>query len=265
MNIIAIIDELNEQNGSNYKLGVLKKHKENVLLQRVLQMTQDRVKFTYGLSMKQWNKGDKRDAIFAENKTVKYTLDNALDFMADMLATRTFTGNEAIEKMHEIFMGLSVDDTTVATRVLNRDLRINLGRTQVNKVFSGLIQKPVYMRCGIYGEDTAKKINPKGAFIQLKADGTYREFCIENGVVSCTSRSGEEYEYPKIYEEMVNKHYPDGHYFGELTIALHKNNICILKDMYPEHAIMLQNLLDNGIKVLPRQISNGIINSIAQS
>lgn len=233
--IIDIINELNMSNGSNYKLDVLKKYKNNELLKRILQMTDDRVKYTYGLSVKHWNKGDAKDAVFVEPAVVKYKLEDVLDFMSNDLATRKVTGNKAIETMHDFLLGLSLDDTIVATRVLNRDLRINMGRTQINKVCPGLIQKPMYMRCGIYSKDTAKKINPKGAFVQLKADGTYREFTVENGVVTSTSRSGESYDYPLLNETMST--YPDGHYFGELTV------------------------MRDGV-VLDRATGNGLINSL---
>jgi len=45
--IAEIIEELNLENGSNYKLKILQKHKENLLLQRVLKMTYDGVKYNY--------------------------------------------------------------------------------------------------------------------------------------------------------------------------------------------------------------------------
>jgi len=235
MKIIKIVDELNLENGSNYKLAVLKKYAGNETLKRVLQMTHDRVKFTYGLSMRRWNSGEAQERIFNPENPVRYELDEALDFMEYKLSTREVTGNAAAEQMEQLFMYLSVDDTLIATRVLNRDLRINAGRTSINKVFPDLISKPVYMRCGIYNSKTSGKINVKNAIVQLKADGTYREFTVSDGNVSCTSRSGEEYEYPVHFAEMET--FPDGHYFGELTV------------------------LGKDGKVLPRSEGNGLINS----
>jgi hypothetical protein len=217
MKIIDILNELNIENGSNYKLAVLKKYTDNKQLARVLQMTHDKVKYTYGLSYRRWQK-DAMGNIFDENLPVKYTLDQVLDFMTDKLATREITGNSAVDQMHEYFLGLSPDDTVVATRILNRDLRINLGRTHINKVFPNLIQKPVYMRCGLYSKDTAKKINIAGAIVQLKADGTYREFTVDNGSVSSASRAGEDYTYP-VHFYLMND-LPNGHYFGELTVKV---------------------------------------------
>lgn len=235
LNIIDIINELNLENGSNYKLAVLKKYTDNDLLKRILQMTHDRTKFKYNLSMKRWNQGEEKDRIFAESNEVKYNLIEVLDFMEQKLSTREITGNAAVDQMHEYLLGLSVDDTTIATRVLNRDLRINMGRTQINKVFPNLIQKPVYMRCGIFDKKSASKININSAIIQLKADGTYREFVVDNGTVSATSRSGEDYDYPFHYELMQD--FPNGHYFGELTV------------------------LDEEGNVMPRSEGNGLLNS----
>ena len=237
MKIIDIIAELNQDNGANYKLATLKKYTGNELLKRILQMTQDRVKFTYGLSMKRWNTGDAHAQIFNPDNQVRYSLKEVLDFMEFKLNTREVTGNAAVDQMHEYLIGLSVDDTTVITRVLNRDLRINMGRTQVNKVFPGLIQKPIYMRCAIFNSKTASKINIVGAIVQLKADGTYREFTVTDGSVSAASRSGEDYEYPLHFDAM--KDLPNGHYFGELTVV------------------------DENGKPLSRAEGNGLINSLS--
>jgi hypothetical protein len=235
MKIIDIINELNIENGSNYKLAVLKKYTNNELLKRILQMTQDRVKYTYGLSMRRWNQAGAKEEIFDPDNGIKYSLEEVLDFMSDKLATRKVTGNAAVDQMHEYLVGLSPDDTLIATRVLNRDLRINMGRTQINKIFPNLIQKPVYMRCGLYNKDSAKKIDINGAIVQLKADGTYREFVVDNGTVSATSRSGEEYDYPIHFELMAE--FPNGHYFGELTV------------------------LDTDGNIMTRSEGNGLINS----
>jgi hypothetical protein len=216
MTIFDIIQELNQENGSNYKLSVLRKYSKHEQLKRVLQMTYDRVQYTYGLSLKHWITNQYlNDQIFDTNKPVVYTLDQTLDFMSSQLATRNVTGNEAIARMHEQFLGLSFEDTIVATRVLNRDLRINLGRTQINKIFPDLIVKPCYMRCGIFGAKTSKDIRFP-AYIQLKADGTYREAFVSNGKVEFVSRSGESYVYPLLEEELSTV--PDGYYTGELLV-----------------------------------------------
>lgn len=210
--VLHILDELNHENGKNYKIGVLKKHADNALFKRMLCLTFDRVKYTFGLSVKHWH-GD--SSIFQGTGTA--TLSQAFDLLEFKLSSRELTGNAAIDAMDQMFRSLSPDDAQVAYRVLNRDLKINIGRTSINKVFDGLISKQLYMRCGVYSKKTASKIDFKnGAIVQLKADGTYREFTVDNGTVAAHSRSGEEYEYPVHFDLL--KSYPDGHYFGELTV-----------------------------------------------
>jgi len=206
--IFEIIEELNLKNGSNYKIDVLKKHKDNELLQRVLKMTYDSVAFTYGISQSTIQPGT-----LEPDGT---TLENALDFLENKLATRLITGNDARDQTNHYLNALSEDDAEVLWRIIGRDLKINLGKTQINKVFKGLITKPVYMRCDVYGEKTKKNISYP-AMVQMKADGTYREFTVRSGIsVESRSRSGESYEYPVLFEQM--KLFPSGVYVGELTI-----------------------------------------------
>lgn len=226
-----IISELNIENGTKHKLAVLKKHSDNDLFARVLKMTYDKVSFTYGLSVKHWHDLTHVEAL---HKCVEKNLGEALDFLSEALCGRSVTGHEAIDQTTKLLAQLSVEDRDLVLKIINRDLRINVGRTNINKVFSGLIVKPVYMRCDTFSKKAAKKINPIDSFVQLKADGTYRDFTVENGVVSSTSRSGEDYDYPLINAELSQR--PDGHYIGELTVVR------------------------DGV-VLPRAESNGLINS----
>ena len=212
MSIYKIIEESNENNGTNYKMDVLRKHSDNELLKRVLKMTYDKVAFTYGISLKNVDHpGFEREA---RNKR---TLVDVLNYLEEFYVTRKLTGNAALDALSDLLYSLDIDDRRILHGIINRDLRINMGRSNINKVFKGLIVKPVYMRCGLFNEKTKKKINPDGAYVQLKADGTYRDSTVENGEVIYNSRSGETYEYP-LHNETLSG-YPDGHYIGELTVV----------------------------------------------
>ena len=215
--IYEIIQELNAENGSNYKMGVLRKHADNTLLQRVLKMTYDKVDFTYGITMKNVSTD-------VEYKTISISLSSALNTLENDFCSRRVTGNDALHKIGELLNQLSTEDGDIFAKVLTRDLRINMGRSNINKVFKGLIVKPVYMRCGLFKNGKKSKINPEGSIVQLKADGTYREFTVENGAVICNSRSGESYDYPVLNQTL--KTYQDGHYIGELTVRLADGTIC---------------------------------------
>jgi len=211
--IYDIIEELNADNGTNYKMDVLRKHKDNKTLQGVLKMTYDKTTHNYGVSLKSLGE----ITVIHEN-VGKMTLEEALEVLETEFVTRQVTGNAAISRMSQVACALAQEDMDVFLKVINRDLRINMGRSNINKVFPSLIVKPVYMRCGTYNEKTAKKFDPKGAFVQLKADGTYREFNVTQGSgVTCMSRSGEEYDYPAINEALLGAGL-SGVFFGELTV-----------------------------------------------
>ncbi|PCI28005.1 hypothetical protein COB52_04190 [Candidatus Kaiserbacteria bacterium] len=261
-----ILDELRSDNGSNFKMDVLKKYADNELLQMVLKMAYDKVIYTYGITMK--NMPD--DITITTNKI---SLEAGLKFLRDDFATRNFTGNAAHERLEKILANMRPDNFIIITQILDRSLKINMGRSNINKVFKGLIVKPVYMRCGIYSEDkmidgklkkeTAGKVNPKGAIVQLKADGTYREATVLDSKASYVTRQGEEHNYPVL--DKILKHMWPGKYFGELTVVLDAKLLDeILPKIHKEDPVMAADIAKNFYKdrkTLPRSIGNGLINS----
>ncbi len=261
-----IIEELNIENGSNYKMEVLRKHEDNELLKRVLKMTYDSVSHTYGVTMKNID-------TWRTPTEPHQDLSWALDILEDRLVTRETTGNDALDLVTLTLESIHPDDGFIIAKVLDRDLRINTGRSNINKVHKGLIVKPVYQRCGVFNFDHVKNgKDVKGthrkidypAILNLKADGTYREVTVEsNGNVSYRSRSGEEYDYPKLTEEF--KDLTPGRYFGELTVQVTEDNIDnILVDTGEKDPKIAKKIHEDfvaGKRVLPRAIGNGMINS----
>ena len=232
--IHAILEELNHESGSNYKMSVLKKYSSNEQLQQVLKMAYDTVAFTYGVSVEQISK-------FEPKTEISIDLDFALSSLSHDLAGRIVTGHAALQLAANLIGNLPEKDGELLKKIINHDLRINLGKTQINKVFNGLITKPTYMRCDVYSKKTAKNIKFP-AIVQLKADGTYREFNVHDGKVTSRSRSGEDYEYPFIFEQL--KSFPNGIYTGELTVKGYsdraKGNGLINSDNPPHEDIILE-------------------------
>lgn len=216
MKISEILKELNESNSSNHKLAVLKKYKDNELLARVLKMTYCKVHYTYGMSLKAVLNYEQK-MLFSGLPREPLTLEDVLSYLEEYICARKITGFLALSRVVHAMRDLKTDERDIIEKIINRDLKINVGRTQINKVFKGLIVKPSYMRCGVYGDKTAKHISYP-AMLNLKADGTYREFTVLDGNVTCVSRSGESYEYPAIFEAMSRL--TNGIYFGELTVVI---------------------------------------------
>lgn len=200
-----IIEELNLENGSNHKIAVLKKHQDNKLLQKLLKMTYCKVNYTYGITLK-----NIPDYTPSEDRDLGWALEQL-----ELLADRTFTGNAAIDHLHGILSKLSTHDADIIEKVIKRDLRINMGRSNINKVFKNLVVRPPYMRCGIYTEKTSQKILFP-AYIQIKADGRYTSVEVLDGKVEFISRSGEEKEFPILLEYFKDKE--NGIYIGELLV-----------------------------------------------
>ena len=254
MTINQILKEMNESNSSNYKLDILKKYSDNELLKRVLKMTYDKVQYTFGVTMKNVRAGS------SENTQ---TLDWALDILENKINTREVTGNAAISTVENILERLSESDRIVFERILGRDLKINCGRTQINKIFKDLITKQLYCRCDIYGQKTAKNINfTNGAIIEKKSDGTFKETSVSE-TVDIVSRSGEQYIMKKF--ESIFSEAPKGVYIGEMTVELDdKLYEKIMPAMWkknPKKAKEIEEKYNRGWKILDRSTGNGLINS----
>lgn len=253
--VYEILKEMNESNSSNYKLEVLKKYKENELFKRVLAMANDKVKYTYGVTMKNVKVGS------SENET--RTLEWALDILENQIVTREVTGNAAISLVENILENLSDENKSVFEKIIGRDLKINCRKTQILKVHPGLITKQVYCRCDIFGKKTAKNINfENGAIIEKKSDGTFKETTVSE-TVDIVSRSGEQYSMTKF--ENIFKEAARGVYIGEMTVELDDELYAkIMPTMWkknPKKAKEIEEKYARGWKILDRATGNGLINS----
>lgn len=265
--VYEILKEMNESNSSNYKLEVLKKHKDNELFKRVLSLANDKVKYNFGITMKNISYSE-------AGRGEKFNLSEALDILESKFCTREWTGNKAIEQLQALLSNCTREDAEIIEKIISRDLKINCGRTQINKVHKDLIVKPTYCRCDTYSKKTAKEISFKnGAINQKKADGTYRQFNVACGKTSVNSRSGEDYIYP-ILDKEFNK-FPDNIYIGEMTVKATPDTMQIIYDKL-DYAKRLghetaeleeivakynQYTAEGKEYILPRQLGNGIINS----
>jgi len=254
-----IIAELNLENGSNHKIAVLKKHKDNKLLQRLLKMTYDKKIFTYGITMK-------NIPAYTPQSDDSVNLEWALDSL-ELLADKTHTGNSAIDYLHNLLTLLTPEDADIIEKVIKRDQRINMGRSNINKVFKGLITKPIYMRCDIGTKKNIDKNISFPAIVNLKADGTYREY---NG--SFISRSGEDYSYQDFETALTD--IPQGYLHGEMTVICDETVLAlVLPKMKKADLKSGTNEAEKLVKtynehkeagkeyILPRGLGNGLLNS----
>lgn len=207
--ISDFLSELNESNSSNYKIDTLKKYQNSEIVKQLLKLTYDKNNFNFGMSRTRLL-GILNESNFPEGID---KIDDYLDLLQEN--SGKLSGNSAKEFYSLLLQKLTEDSRVILLNILGRDLKCGINIKNINKVFKNLIPKPNYMRCTVFSEKLVKKIHFP-AMLQLKMDGTYREFNVSNGTVSAKTRAGEEYFNPVLFNEMMN--FPDGYYMGELTI-----------------------------------------------
>lgn len=211
MNTHQILQWLSDEPSTKRKLEMLQSFKTYPLLQRIVAMALDKVRYTYGITMR--NVMYAPEAIHSTGHGI--TLTQALDSLEMLYVTRTVTGNTALAQLAQLLEQLSNEDAGVIVKILGRDLKCGVGRTMANKVWPGLITKPPYMRCGVFGTKTAKHIEYP-ALLQVKEDGRFLYAIVDSGSVTYMSRQGEEDNFPQLTEEFLKM--PDGVYIGELMV-----------------------------------------------
>lgn len=182
MKIKEIFDEINSVSGDKAKMSVLSKYKDNELLKQVLYLCKSkRIKFYIkqipNYPIPRGNMG----------------LDNAIKSLSE-LSNRKISGHSAIGFLVHLLSDVSVDDAYIIERIIDKDPKIGMGTTFINKVFPNLIEDTKYMGAKSYDIKLVKKLfeKNKSAYSQLKADGRYAAAIIRGGEVELEARSGEQ-------------------------------------------------------------------------
>lgn len=177
--IKEILDEIASESSTNKKMEILSKYKDNDLLKEVIYLAcSKRVKFY----IKQIPNYD---------STSHSTLSSAISRLDD-LTSRKVTGGEAINHLAMALESLNEDDGNVLERIIEKDLKIGMGTSNINKVFPNLIEKTPYMGAKPFSEDLVNKIlEGDMSFSQVKMDGRYANAIIRGGEVELESRQGE--------------------------------------------------------------------------
>ncbi|WP_323016510.1 hypothetical protein [Castellaniella sp.] len=160
------------------------------------------------------------------------------------LASRQLTGNGAQEQTRQTLDALDAKSAELLTRIIKKDLRAGFGASTVNKCFKGAIATFPYMRCSLPKDtDFSKWDWERGVISQEKADGMFVNINVESTGVTLTSRQG-----TPIPQDCIQE--------------LAKEMFDLLPMNWQAHGELL--VLDPGGKVCPREIGNGILNSVAQ-
>ena len=165
----------------------------------------------------------------------------------DRLTTRAVTGNAARDEVATLMSTLLPEEAKVLENLLKGDLRCGINVASINKCFPGTIPEYPYMRCSLQKGSNIDKFNwEKGIYSQEKADGMFANmFLASDGSVKITSRNGTVFanvEFQAFIDEFKTKADLGYCYHGELLV--------------------LEKQQEDEWKVLPREIGNGVLNSV---
>jgi ATP-dependent DNA ligase len=181
MTIKKIFDEIANEPSTNKKMQILTGYKDVELLSKVLYLAcSKRIKY-YLKQIPDYNNES------ATPETLQWAL-NGLE----LISSRKYTGNDAILWLRTILSNLSHDDAYIIERIIEKDCKIGMGTSNINKVFTKLIEDTPYMGAKSFNEKLARAVFKDGpAYSQIKMDGRYCNAIIRSGEVELESRQGE--------------------------------------------------------------------------
>lgn len=223
--IKEIFDEIAQESGDIAKVAILTSHQENQLIQDVLyNALSKRVKF-YIKQIPEYTSNGK-----------DMGMEWALEQLKELSKKGGLRGGAASLHLADVLSSLNQDDAYVVERIIDKRPKIDMGRTQINKVFTGLIEKTPYMGAKPYEERLIRAILKKGrAISQIKMDGRYANAIIRGEELEFVSRAGEQ---------------------TILTGAVFLEELRVLTDEY----VLNGELTVRGVPV--RRTANGIVSSL---
>ena len=186
MTVREIFNEIANESGTNEKMNILSKYKENKLLVKVLYLANSkRVKF-YIKQIPEYTSPN-----WLQGVNPNDLLEGALRDLSK-LSDRELTGNLAINHLKNILETIDEDSAYIIERIIEKDCKIGMGTRNINKVIPNLIEKTGYMGCKPYSKDLITKLLSKGsAYSQEKMDGRFINIIIQGGEVNNESHQGE--------------------------------------------------------------------------
>lgn len=122
-----ILDEIGSTQSRNEKESILEKHKDNNILQIVLEQALNPFVSFYIKKLPEYKP--------AKSGEEKLTLSQSINILLHRLSERTVTGNEARELVSTQLTALNEQDADVLARILQKDLRCGIAVATVNKIF----------------------------------------------------------------------------------------------------------------------------------
>ena len=237
------VNEINESNGRLYKQSVLKKYKDDVVVQRYLKIAFDPF-MVFGISTKKLNK--------IVGGTVINCIESVFDLF-DYLENHN-TGSDAdISICQEVLNIVSTNDReagAILEALICKDLSIGCDAKTINKEIPDLIPTFSVQLANKYFDKPAY-VEGKTFAITTKIDGGRIIALKENGQVSFFTRAGQKYEGLVDLEDEMSRLMPDNTCLdGDITLLVRGN--LSSKDAYKEtmKIVRTKDKEKHGIKML---------------
>lgn len=207
-----IFELLASDNSRNFKLDVLKQHKDNELLKRVIFLALDPFTQFYIRKIPKYEQLGNHS----------YSLAEAIEDLKSF-SSRKLTGNAAIGKLQAMLSVLSTEDAKVIERIIQKDLKCGVSDATVNAIWPDLIPEYPCMLASAYEQKLVDKV-VFPAYVQLKLDGMRFNAIVRSGTVEFRSRNGKEIQiadttFKEPFLHMASFYGCDMVFDGELLVA----------------------------------------------
>lgn len=231
--ILAAVNQIAATSSKNEKEALVKKGVVDADFCRVLEYAYNPFK-TYGLRQIPERAPYGVDAQFDASTWV----------ILDGLISRELTGAAARRAVEDELNRLDEESAELFIRIVRKDLRAGFSESTCNKAKKGLIPDFPYMRCCLPKDAKLSDFDWKlGVISQEKADGMFANINVEpDGLVTITSRQGSPFPiaaFEALATELMLRIPAGVQLHGELLVVR------------------------EGEGILPREIGNGILNSVA--
>lgn len=225
--LTEVIKLLQNTSSTKEKEAILKQHSDNAELREFLRLTHC-PSVVCGVGEKTYP---------SSSTSGKLEDVGAIFHVVYLLDSRQRAGHAAIETLKELQSDLSPEYAELLRYVVLKDARINLGAKTINKIWKNLIVDIPYQRCSLLDEKVIARIEKADrVFVQLKADGVFAVLT-PNGMFT---RNGS--KFPEAFVSNFNK--------------IRNSAVC-----YEGEVVWYS---DDSDKPLPREVSNGLTNSVVQ-
>jgi len=222
MKVVEILEEIKSTSKSTEKLAIMKKNADNIYFKSALHYSSNPFKPFHVAKVPRVKATERAANLLSEE-----TAWPAFYSLLDQCASRSVTGNAAIDLLHSLFQTVDKNTESWMRKVLNKHLAIGISVKSINKAFPGFI--PTFEVSLAQKFDMKRIGNRKTVAVEPKLDGIRCFTIVEGKSAIMLARSGKPITNfnDTILKEIIKM--GDGCYDGEL---MGKDFIDLMKQAY---------------------------------